>query len=242
MKNKLKTTLFVPVLDEITGVKIIMPRINKEWVDEIVVVDGGSTDGTIAYFEENGYHVIQQRSPGLSQAYWECLEVAKGDIIIPFSPDNNSIPELIPKLVEKMTEGYDMVIVSRYANGAKSEDDDLITGFGNWMFTRMTNFLFRAQYTDALVMFRAFRKDLIERLEIPKVNTPVFEILLDIRCAKQKMNVADIPGNEPIRIGGKRKMQILYNGFSILYQIIKERIRSTPVRKSKAEVLESTID
>ena len=242
MKKKLTTTLFVPVFNEIVGSKIIMPRINKEWVDEIVVVDGGSTDGTIEYFEENGYHVIQQRSPGLSAAYWECLEVAKGDIIIPFSPDNNSIPELIPNLVEKMREGYDMVIVSRYVNGAKSEDDDLITAFGNWMFTRMTNFLFRAHYTDVVVIFRAFRKDLIKRLEIPKVKTPVVEILLDIRCAKQKMKVADIPGDEPKRIGGKRKMRIFYNGFSILYQIIKERILFIPISKSKVEVFENTID
>lgn len=223
MERKLKTTLFVPVLNEIEGVKLIMPRVNKDWVDEIIVVDGGSTDGTREYFEENEYQVIQQRSIGVGGAYWECLEVAKGDVIIPFSPDNNSIPELIPQLVEKMNEDYDMVIASRYTNGAKSEDDDLITAFGNWMFTRMINLLFRARYTDVLVMFRAFRRDLVKRLEIPKENSPVFEVQLTIRCAKQKMKVTDIPGDEPMRIGSVRKMKPLYNGFAILYQIIKER-------------------
>jgi len=218
----MKTTLFVPVLNEIEGVKLIMPRVNKEWVDEVIVIDGGSTDGTQEYFEENEYDVIKQRSKGVAGAYWECMEVAKGDVIIAFSPDNNSIPELIPELIEKMEEGYDMVIVSRYAKDAKSEDDDLITAFGNWMFTRMTNFFFRAQYTDVLVMFRAFKKDLVERLSIPREDSPVFELQLAIKCAKGKMKVTDIPGNEPIRIGGVRKMRPLYNGFFVLYQIIKE--------------------
>ena len=102
MKDTLKTTLFIPVLNELEGSKIIMPRIKKEWFDEIIVVDGGSNDGTVEYYESNGYRVISQKYKGLAAAYWECLEVAKGDIIVPFSPDNNSVPELLPQLLEKI--------------------------------------------------------------------------------------------------------------------------------------------
>ena len=50
MKDTLKTTLFIPVLNELEGSKIIMPRIKKEWFDEIIVVDGGSNDGTVEYY------------------------------------------------------------------------------------------------------------------------------------------------------------------------------------------------
>jgi hypothetical protein len=64
------------------------------------------------------------------------LPYIEGDVVITFSPDGNSIAELIPELVNKMKEGYDMVIVSRYLNEAKSEDDDIITAFGNWLFTK----------------------------------------------------------------------------------------------------------
>lgn len=217
----MKFTLFVPVRNEVDGVKLIMPRIKKEWVDEIIVVDGDSTDGTREYLEENGYSVIRQKSKGLCGAYWECLEVSTGDIIIAFSPDNNSIPEMIPVLVSKMKEGYEMVISSRYLHGAKSYDDDIITAFGNKFFTKLVNILYGSKYTDVLVMFRAFRKDLFERLELNEKKHPVLEVLLCIRCAKRKLKVADIAGDEPKRIGGIRKMKPLYNGSMILYQIIK---------------------
>jgi glycosyltransferase involved in cell wall biosynthesis len=150
------------------------------------------------------------------------LEVAKGDIIVPFSPDNNSVPELLPQLLEKMKEGYDMVIVSRYKGDAKSEDDDPITAFGNWMFTKMVNILFRAEYTDVLVMYRAFRKDLIDRLKITERKYPTLEAILCNRCAIRKLKVADLSGDEPKRIGSVRKMKPLYNGSVVLWQIFKD--------------------
>ena len=218
----MKTTLFIPTFNEFEGAKLIMPRINRDWVDEIIVVDGGSTDGTIEYFEECGVPVVRQRSRGVCGAYWECFEVATGDVIIPFSPDNNSIPELIPKLIKEMKKGHDMVIASRYLPGAKSEDDDLVTAFGNWLFTKFVNVLFRGKYTDSLVMFRAFRKDLIELIKHDSRKIPVFEYLLCIRCARNKKSVVEIPGDEPKRIGSVRKMKPLYNGTTLLWVLFKE--------------------
>ena len=52
--------VFVLTLDEIEGVSKIMPRIKKEWVDRIIFVDGGSTDGTIEKAKELGFEVINQ--------------------------------------------------------------------------------------------------------------------------------------------------------------------------------------
>ena len=189
----MKTTLLIAALNEIEGSKVIMPRINREWVDEIILVDGGSTDGTIEFFEEMGIHVVNQKSKGICGAYWEGVEVATGDVIIPFSPDNNSIPELIPDLVKKMEEGYDMVIVSRYISGAKSEDDDFITAMGNWMFTKMVNILFGGNYTDSLVMFRAFKKELVSTLPMVDKTTPVHESSLPFRTKNSFIFQQQIP-------------------------------------------------
>lgn len=218
----MKTTLFIPTLNEIEGVKFIMPRVKKEWVDEIIVVDGGSTDGTVEYFKAMGVPVIRQKSRGVCGAYWEGIEAATGDVIISFSPDNNSLPEAIPELVSKMKEGYEMVIASRYLGNAKSEDDDLVTAFGNWMFTKMVNIFFGGNYTDSLVMFRAFKKDLPFKLAMSDKGIPVFEMLLCIRCSKQKLKVGEIPADEPKRLGGIRKMKPIYNGSCLLWVIIKE--------------------
>lgn len=110
----MKITLLIPTFNEVKGMRQIMPRIKKEWYDELIIVDGGSTDGTLEYCRENNYFVFVQKRPGIRNAYMEALEYITGDIIITFSPDGNSIPELIPLLIEKIKEGYDMVIVSRY--------------------------------------------------------------------------------------------------------------------------------
>ncbi len=226
----MKTTLLVLTMNEIEGVKLIMPRIKNEWVDEILVVDGGSVDGTKEWLTARGYKVITQKSKGVCGAYWEGMDAATGDVIIPFSPDNNSLPEMIPALVRKMGDGYDMVIASRYLGKAKSYDDDPVTALGNWMFTRMVNVLFGGKFTDSLVMFRAYKKSIVTELEMDEKRRPVFEMQLCIRCAKQGLTVAEIPADEPKRIGGVRKMRPLYNGSTLLWQIAKEIFIKRPGR------------
>lgn len=226
-------TIIVPTLNEIDGMRVIMPRIKKEWYDQLIVVDGGSTDGTLEYAKQNGYLVCNQKKKGFRNAYNEILPLITSDIVITFSPDGNSIPELIPELLEKMKEGYDMVIASRYLDNAKSEDDDIITAFGNWLFTRSINFFHKAHYTDAMVILRAYKTQLIYDLELHKddayqtaeklfCTNISWEPLLSIRAAKKKLKVAEIPGDEPPRIGGVRKLQVVKWGAAYYFQVLRE--------------------
>jgi len=229
----MKVTLVVPVLNEIVGIKAIMPLIKKEWYDQLLFIDGQSTDGTLEYLKEMGYPYVVQKKKGMRNAYMEALPYIEGDVLLTFSPDGNSIPELIPKCIEKMKEGYDMVIVARYAEGAKSDDDDTITGFGNWMFRTLINICHGARYKDPMVIYRAYKKQLIYDLDLDKDSSYEFEEklfktnvswepLLSIRAAKRKLKIAEIPGDEPARIGGERKLQIWRWGAVFLYQTIRE--------------------
>lgn len=229
----MKVTLIVPTLNEIGGMKEILPRIKKEWYDQMIIVDGGSTDGTVEYAKEKSYFLLKQNKKGIRYAYIEALDYITGDIVITFSPDGNSIPELIPPLIEKMKEDYDMVIVSRYAKGAKSYDDDVITAFGNWMFTNLINLLFGARYTDAMGMFRGWRKEVFKQLGLDKevsyateerlFRTKIgVEPLLSVRAAKNRLKYTDIPGDEPPRIGGERKLKRLQWGAAYLFEIFRE--------------------
>ncbi len=229
----MKVTLLIPTLNEVNGMKAIMPKIRKEWYDQLLIIDGQSTDGTIEYAKEAGYPIVIQKKKGMRNAYMEALPHVTGDVILTFSPDGNSIPELIPDCIAKMKEGYDMVIVSRYAQGAKSYDDDAVTAFGNKLFTTSINLLHGGHYTDAMVIYRAYKKQLIYDLDLDKdssyereeklFKTNIsWEPLLSIRCAKRKLKVADIPGDEPAREGGERKLQVLRWGAAYMFEVIRE--------------------
>jgi len=229
----MKVTLLVLTLNEIEGMKVIMPQIDRKWCDQIIIVDGGSTDGTIEWAREKGYTVYVQKQKGIRFAYFEVLPMIEGDVVLSFSPDGNSPPESIPVLIEKMREGHDLVIGSRYLGDAKSYDDDILTAFGNWLFTRTVNLLHNGSYTDAMVILRAYKKSLIYDLDLHKDESYLlpeklfrtiisWEPLMSVRAAKRKMRIAEIPVDEPPRIGGERKLQIWQWGAAYYFQFIRE--------------------
>ena len=236
----MNVTLLVLTWNEYESMLEIMPMIDRSLFKQILVVDGGSTDGTIEYAREQGYEVYVQKQRGLRAAYREALEHIVGDVVITFSPDGNSLAEKLPELVAKMREGYDMVIVSRYLPPAKSQDDSLVTGFGNWFFTRLTSVLHGGNYTDAFVMLRGYRTALLTELDLLgdngfktperlfKTDIPI-EPLLSVRAARAKCRIAEIPGDEPARLKGERKMRVIRWGLGFLYQIIREAF---PQRKA----------
>jgi glycosyltransferase involved in cell wall biosynthesis len=231
----MKVTLLALTLNEIEGVKAIMPRIPRDWFDQILILDGGSTDGTIEWARAQGYTVLVQRQPGIRFAYLEALPLIEGDIIVSLSPDGNCDPAVLPRLIDKMREGYDLVIGSRYMPGVKSEDDDWITAFGNWLFTRTVNLLYRSRYSDVMVIYRAFTKALIYDLGLDRdcsyslpeklFRTVIsWEPLMSVRAAKFGKRISEVAAGEPPRIGGERKLQILRWGAAYYFQIWKERL------------------
>ena len=62
-------TLLVPTLNEIDGMRAIMPQVDPGWCDQVLVVDGGSTDGTQDYARAQGYDIVVQRQRGIRYAY-----------------------------------------------------------------------------------------------------------------------------------------------------------------------------
>lgn len=216
----MKTTLIIPTMNEIDGVKAIMPKIDRSWCDEVIIVDGGSKDGTVEWLQENKWNVFVQSQRGLGHAYREALSKTSGDVILTFSPDGNSLAEKIPELIAKMKEGYDMVIVSRYFGSSKSQDDDALTSIGNPIFTGTINFLFGGSYTDSLVIFRAYKRSILDRLNIDAVHM-TYEAQISMRAAKAKLKIADIGGDEPKRIGGERKMNPFKVGSAIIWEMLR---------------------
>lgn len=229
--RKLTFTLLLPTLNEIDGMKAILPKIDRSLFKEIMVVDGGSTDGTMEYAREQGLTVLRQPKKWLSDAEGHGVRNMSSDAFVLFTPDGNSVPEDLPALCNKINEGYDFVIGSRYFGGAKSEDDDFFTGIGNWMFTKMVNILFWSNYTDILVGMRAYRIDAVYRMGLVGLEEETWlrrkytyingwESEACMRAARCKLKFIDIPSNEPKRIGGVRKLSIIRNGLGTLVQVI----------------------
>ena len=124
-----------------------------------------------------------------------------------------------------------MVIVSRYADGAKSLDDDFFTAIGNWAFTCAVNLLFKSKYTDVLVGYRAYTRNAVLKMRLVGMEKENFlrkkyylinswETGSSIRAAVLNLKVTEISGDEPARLGGVRKMSIINNGLGTLLQII----------------------
>lgn len=222
MQKPKTITLLLPTLNEITGLKTIFPKIDPSLFDDILVVDGGSTDGTVEYAIQNNIRIMSQLRKGLGAAVMDAVSTLKTDCVIEFSLDGNCMIEQLPQIVEKLQEGYDLVVVSRYLPPAKSYDDNLVTAFGNFIFTRIIRYLGQVPVTDVLTIYRGFDIKISKFPEFePTMRGPVFEPLVSAIAAVRNLNVCEIPGDEPKRIGGVSKMHVIYNGWCIIVMIVK---------------------
>ena len=229
--DAMSVTLFMPVLNESDGLRAILPQINRQWFNQILMVDGGSRDDSVEVAREHGIEVYVQKKRGIRHAYIEAWPLVRGDMVITFSPDGNCPPEALPKLIDALN-GHDMVVASRYLGPAHSEDDDAITGMGNWMFTKLINVLHGGHYTDAMGIYRGYRSALFYSLDLDKdegyateklCGTIIgIEPLLSVRSAKKRLRIGEIPVNEPARIAGERKLQMFRWGMAYLLQVFRE--------------------
>ncbi|MGQ0376496.1 MAG: glycosyltransferase family 2 protein [Nitrososphaerota archaeon] len=215
--------IIILTLNEIDGIKIIAPRVKKEWADEIVFVDGGSTDGTVEEAKKLGFKVTHQTNKGSGNACRIGVEKTNSDYVIFFHPDGNHVPEDIPKLIEKMHDGYDIVHISRFGKNSINEDASTLDIFGNKMFTFLVNVFFGGHLTDALTGLILIKKEIMLDL---KTDAQYFEIeeQMCIRALKKNYPIYEIESNEPKRIGGKTKVRPLNVGLRLSWTIIKEFI------------------
>ena len=224
----MSTVVIITTLNEIIGVKSIVPKIKKEWVEEIVFVDGGSTDGTIEEAKKMGFRVILQQEKGVysgghGAAVLEGVNGTTSDNIILFGPDGNDEPEKIPELIEKLKEGYDQVLVTRFGKGSVNLDAGIGDGFGNKMFAFLANVFFGGHWTDTLNESRIISRNAFNELNYDAMGMSSTQ-QMSIRGLKRKQKICEIIGNEGKRIGGKRKMKPLSTGSELSLAIIKEFI------------------
>jgi glycosyltransferase involved in cell wall biosynthesis len=224
-------TLVILTLNEIEGVTHIFPKLPLHLVDEVLVVDGGSTDGTIAFFEARGVRVIRQTRRGRGEAFRLAARDARNDLLVFFSPDGNEEPADVPLLVDGLTQGYDMVIGSRFMAGGCSEDDDKFMfasrRWGNLTFTWLVNVLIpcRTWLSDSINGFRAVSRDAFGRIQ-PDAEGYAIEFQMSIRARQLNLRVLELPTREAPRFGkGVSKLSAVPVGLKFLRLLLSEWLR-----------------
>jgi glycosyltransferase involved in cell wall biosynthesis len=223
-----RVTLVILTLNEIEGLRHIFPKIPLHAVDEVLAVDGGSTDGTLEFFAEHGVRTLRQEIRGRGEAFRLAVREAAHDALVFFSPDGNEDPADIPVLVEGLARGHDMVIASRFMPGGQSEDD-LKWSFasrrwGNLAFTRLANILWpgRARISDTINGFRAITRSAFQRLS-PDAEGYAIEFQMSIRALQLGLKVLEVPTIESPRFGrGVSKLNAIPVGFQFLFLMLRE--------------------
>jgi len=178
----------VKVIDEI---KEAMEKTRYEY--QILVLDDGSSDKT-AYLSKKAGAVVysNKRNIGLVATFREeikqCLAL-KADIIVHTDADGQYVASSIPRLIEKIEQGYDLVLGSRFLG--RIEHMPLMKRLGNYAFAIVLSQLTRTRLTDTTTGFRAFTKNLAENIQY--INTFTYTQEQIIKAAKQNFKIAEIP-------------------------------------------------
>ncbi len=223
-----KVSLVIPTLNEGRNIGFVLEHV-PDRVNEIILVDGHSTDDTVAAARavRPDVVVVQQVGAGKGAALRAGFDAATGDIIVMMDADGSMDPAEILSFVHAIEAGYEFVKGSRAIKGGGSEDLTLLRRFGNFALTTAVNMLFLVPFSDLCYGFVAFRKDRLEDLALMSRGFE-FETEIAIRAIKVGLRIAEVPSNESNRRFGTSNLNAFRDGKRVLRTIIRQRLVSRP--------------
>lgn len=205
----------------------VLPHIPAD-VDEVILVDGHSTDGTVAEAKRlmPGILVVTQNGSGKGNALSCGFAMSTGDIIVMIDSGGSTDPREIPRFVDALVGGADFAKGSRYMTGGGSDDLTGMRSAGNTGLTRLVNVTFGTDYTDLCYGYMAFWRHALPSLS---VNCSGFEVetQLTLRAARAGLRVVEVPSHEGSRVHGLSNLNAFRDGRRVLRTIIRERFSTT---------------
>jgi glycosyltransferase involved in cell wall biosynthesis len=195
--------------------------------DQLVAVDGGSTDGTVEYYRDHGVPVIGQSRRGRGDAFLLAFEQIEADAYIFFSPDGNEEAQDLPKFKPLLESGADLVIASRMMRGAVNEEDIHLLKPRKWAnngLNLLANLCFRKRgpfVTDSINGFRAITRSAAEELELDALDYTI-EYQMTIRALKKRMKTVEFPTREGQRVAGVTGASSFPTGLRFLKRLWRE--------------------
>ncbi|MEA2153912.1 MAG: hypothetical protein QOE11_52 [Solirubrobacteraceae bacterium] len=215
----------IPTLNEAANLPHVLTRI-PSCVDEVIIVDGHSTDDTIAVAQAlvPDVRIVLQNGRGKGNALACGFAAARGAIIVMLDADGSTDPAEIPQFIAPLLAGADFVKGTRFAYGGASEDITPLRHVGNTVLSGTVNLLFRTSYTDLCYGYNAFWRHCLDDL---KVDCDGFEVetLMNIRIARTGLKVHEVASVEHERLHGVSKLHAVRDGLRVLRTIMRERLR-----------------
>jgi len=207
----MRITLCLLTRNERDCLDIVFPRIPPpspaSGYDEIVAIDGGSTDGTVEFYRDHGVPIIGQSRRGRGEAFLVAFREIRSDAYIFFSPDGNENPADLPKFRAGLEAGADLVIASRMMPGAVNEEDGQTLRFRKWAnnaFNLIANIAFRKggpYITDSINGYRAITARAAEILKLDASDYTI-EYQMTMRALKHKLKILEFATVEGQRVAG----------------------------------------
>ena len=160
---------------------------------EIVVADNGSTDGSQAVARRLGVRVVDVARKGYGSALIGGIEAARGRYVIMGDADDSYDFEALEPLIERLRDGYDLVMGNRFAGGI--EQGAMVWSHrwvGNPVLTYIGRVFFKTPVGDMHCGLRGFRKDAIDRLRL-RATGMEFASEMVIKASLQHMRIAEVP-------------------------------------------------
>jgi hypothetical protein len=217
-------SIVIPTLNEAHNLPLVLPYLPLNWIDEVILVDGRSTDGTVEVAKRllPLIKVVLETKPGKGAAMQAGFAAARGDIIVTLDADGSNDPREIPRMVQCLMEGADFVKGSRFAPGGGTTDMPRYRKWGNWALGAIVNTLFNGAYTDLCYGYHAFWRHCLDVVNSAQADGFEVDTAIYVRLLRHRLRVQEVPSFEGYRFFGVGKLQTIPDGWRILRTILRE--------------------
>jgi hypothetical protein len=232
-ESSVRISLIIPTLEEAENLKLVLPAV-PNIVDELIIVDGGSTDGTLDVVRElrPNAKIIVDTVPGKGNALRRGFEAATGDILVMMDADGSMDPLDIGTFVAALEAGADVAKGSRFLQGGGSDDMTIVRRMGNRALTRAVRLAFGGRYSDLCYGYMAFWRHVLPTFE-GHVQGFEIETFLNVRALAAGLRVVEVASFESSRRYGESHLRTFRDGSRVLLTIGRERRQLSKARAQR---------
>ncbi|HEY1969868.1 MAG TPA: glycosyltransferase family 2 protein [Pseudonocardia sp.] len=214
-------SLVIPTKNEARNISWVLEQV-PSCIDEIVLVDGRSTDATIvtAHACRPDLRIVTQQKSGKGDALRAGFLAATGDIIVMIDADGSMAPKEIAHFLHFLNNGFDFVKGSRFMGGGRSLDITAVRRIGNRFLLLLVNLLYGANLTDLCYGFCAFHRRYLPYLDLTTTGFEI-ETQLTISALQAGLRIAEVPSVEMPRRSGTSNLRTVRDGTRVLRTVLR---------------------